>query len=115
MTTVGASRVIVLLLRGGIRIELKYVWYQHEATCFCLHVTKVGFSLGVWYKRIAWRRSEGFFENEARIHRPFIEILVSLRSTIIDCMCYYTAMTSETQSNVKYLPIISLQSAVDLW
>jgi len=53
MTTVGASRVIVLLLRGGIRIELKYVWYQHEATCFCLHVTKVGFSLGVWYKRIA--------------------------------------------------------------
>lgn len=38
----------------------------------------------------------------------FIEILVSLRSTIIDCMCYYTAVTSEKQSNVKYLPIISL-------
>ena len=52
MTTMGASKVIVLLLCGGIRIELKCVWYQHAATGFCLHITKVNFSLGVWYKRI---------------------------------------------------------------
>jgi hypothetical protein len=29
MAAVGASKVTVLLLCGGIRIELKCVWYQH--------------------------------------------------------------------------------------
>jgi len=46
MTTLGGSEVIVLLLCGGIRIELKCVWYQHAATGFCLHITNSAFLWG---------------------------------------------------------------------